>query len=555
MKINIINRFKIPTIFFLLVLNVTLLPHGQSAAIFNDTAQLYSSIDSLHFILLEKKLQDKARIKIFMEIAHNHFRLYNFHFANKQIHEAYFHLSEAGVLIDTMEESLTKAYLLNRLSILYTRTGNFDASIVEANKLKEVGSKIKSHKHIATAEIHLTLAHGILRNPGQELRHGKTALKQAFLSGDSAVIARACYRLAHAHINSTQDIDSALYYIQQSHNYNAPTHAILNIYSEIQMVNGKLDLADSLLTIAIPAILKSKEIPLGPYHYSRLAQLKKIQKKYNEAIEIATKGYNLSLENFHLHAAISNLRLLTAIYDSINNADQALYYMHQLRELEDSLHSDSRRQSYAWYKQKEDEQQAIISEQLLEQQKLQIANKNLLFFGALFGLFLLILLILVMLKAYHRKQKDHKLISLQKEKVDHAYSKISAKNKEILDSINYAKRIQETILPSDEIVNKYLKDSFILFKPKDIVAGDFYWLEHRRNKTLFAACDCTGHGVPGALVSVVCNSVLNRCVREYSLTDPGSILIKTREIVLQEFEKSDKEVTDGMDIALCSIRN
>ena len=78
-------------------------------------------------------------------------------------------------------------------------------------------------------------------------------------------------------------------------------------------------------------------------------------------------------------------------------------------------------------------------------------------------------------------------------------------------------------------------------------------MEHKDGKVLYAAADCTGHGVPGAMVSVICNNGLNRSVREYGLTDPGKILDKTREIVIQEFEKSEEEVKDGMDIALCSI--
>jgi serine phosphatase RsbU (regulator of sigma subunit) len=93
-----------------------------------------------------------------------------------------------------------------------------------------------------------------------------------------------------------------------------------------------------------------------------------------------------------------------------------------------------------------------------------------------------------------------------------------------------------------------------------VVAGDFYWMEqvapagnNNETKVLFAAADCTGHGVPGAMVSVVCNNALNRSVREYGLTDPGEILNKTREIVVAEFEKSEEEVKDGMDIALCSL--
>jgi tetratricopeptide (TPR) repeat protein/serine phosphatase RsbU (regulator of sigma subunit) len=149
------------------------------------------------------------------------------------------------------------------------------------------------------------------------------------------------------------------------------------------------------------------------------------------------------------------------------------------------------------------------------------------------------------------KQKG--IIEQQKGKVDEAFDALEEKNREIMDSISYAKRIQSAILPPAKIVKEYLQDSFILYKPKDVVAGDFYWMEQKNGKILFAAADCTGHGVPGAMVSVVCNNGLNRSVREHSLTIPGEILDKTREIVVQEFEKSEEDVKDGMDIALCSI--
>jgi serine phosphatase RsbU (regulator of sigma subunit) len=135
----------------------------------------------------------------------------------------------------------------------------------------------------------------------------------------------------------------------------------------------------------------------------------------------------------------------------------------------------------------------------------------------------------------------------QKELIEEAH-------KEITDSIAYAKRIQTAILPPSNMMKERLKDHFVLYKPKDVVAGDFYWLEETAGTVLFASADCTGHGVPGAMVSVVCNNALNRSVREYGLKIPGDILDKTREIVIQEFEKSEEEVKDGMDIGLCALR-
>jgi serine phosphatase RsbU (regulator of sigma subunit) len=134
-----------------------------------------------------------------------------------------------------------------------------------------------------------------------------------------------------------------------------------------------------------------------------------------------------------------------------------------------------------------------------------------------------------------------------------AYEEIESKNKDITDSINYAKRIQDAILPSQELVDRYFKNSFILYEPKDIIAGDFYWMEVIDNIVFIAAADCTGHGVPGAMVSVVCCNALNRSVKEFGLRDTGKILDKLTELVLETFEKGNSDVKDGMDISLLAI--
>jgi len=130
---------------------------------------------------------------------------------------------------------------------------------------------------------------------------------------------------------------------------------------------------------------------------------------------------------------------------------------------------------------------------------------------------------------------------------------IEIKNEEITDSITYARRIQEAILPSRESINACINDCFVYYQPKDIVAGDFYWIEETPKGLLVGVADCTGHGVPGAMVSVVCNNALNRAVREYNLYEPAAILDKVTELVINTFEQSATEIMDGMDIALCRI--
>lgn len=140
-----------------------------------------------------------------------------------------------------------------------------------------------------------------------------------------------------------------------------------------------------------------------------------------------------------------------------------------------------------------------------------------------------------------------------KDEIDAQKQLIEEQQYELIDSINYAKRIQDAILPPLASISQKLPGSFVLYKPKDIVAGDFYWMEEIGDTIYIAAADCTGHGVPGAMVGVVCSGALNRAVKEFGISDTGKILDKVTDLVLETFEKSTADVKDGMDISLLSL--
>ncbi len=146
-----------------------------------------------------------------------------------------------------------------------------------------------------------------------------------------------------------------------------------------------------------------------------------------------------------------------------------------------------------------------------------------------------------------------KIIQQRTREIEEQKHIVEEKNKEIIDSISYAQRLQQAILPSNKFIHENLPENFILYKPKDIVAGDFYWMQKVGDWVLFAACDCTGHGVPGAMVSVVGANSLNRCVNEFKLTEPAKILDKLTQLVEETFSQSESEVRDGMDMSLCAL--
>ena len=131
---------------------------------------------------------------------------------------------------------------------------------------------------------------------------------------------------------------------------------------------------------------------------------------------------------------------------------------------------------------------------------------------------------------------------------------IQNKNKKITESINYAKRIQNAILPNNRVISKALPDSFILYKPRDVVSGDFPWFVQMKDEIFIAAVDCTGHGVPGALLSLIGYFLLNDIVRSRKITEPGKILDMLDEGVTTTLRQDEDATTkDGMDIALCKI--
>lgn len=147
----------------------------------------------------------------------------------------------------------------------------------------------------------------------------------------------------------------------------------------------------------------------------------------------------------------------------------------------------------------------------------------------------------------------------QKEEINMQKEEIEEKNKDITDSINYAKRIQTAILPENEKVKKAFPDSFVFFQPRDIVSGDFYWFSqiHQDDKIkyLIAAADCTGHGIPGAFMSMINYSLLNQSVKEKELVEPSEILDEVRKGIISALKQTGESggQKDGMDIALVSV--
>ncbi len=237
------------------------------------------------------------------------------------------------------------------------------------------------------------------------------------------------------------------------------------------------------------------------------------------------KNYSNLIE-VHLNAKDSNSKITTAQ----KIIGQQLEFDFQKKQVADSIS----------YSQKEK-----INNAQLEVANVKLSNEKIFRVMLILILVIIIVFLVFIYNRFRLTAKQKKIIEEQKHLVDE-------KNKEILDSINYARRLQEAILPQLNNIQKDL-DFDIFYLPKDIIGGDFYFFEKHNGHVFIAVCDCTGHGIPGAIMSVVCHHALQKSIVEFNLTDPKLILDKTREIVIASLNATQQNIKDGMDCSLIVI--
>jgi tetratricopeptide (TPR) repeat protein len=328
-------------------------------------------------------------------------------------------------------------------------------------------------------------------------------------------------------------------YAQQGNYVKALEH-YTNAYDIATETENKGQICDFLYDIGELYMKKGDLAKARQYAERSLQMAKEIQLLSNIKTS-ALLLYKIQAQLQEFKDASKTLMFYVAMKDSLGSEEEVKKFAAaEYREKEADLIA-----------QQEEKEKAFKLEQARKEEELK--RQKTIRYAFTIGFGLVLILAIVIYRGLRVNKKQNKIITAQKKEVEHQKELVDEKNKEITDSITYAKRLQEAILPPVKMVKQFFPESFVLYKPKDIIAGDFYWMEKIDDTIFFAAADSTGHGVPGAMVSVVCSNALNRAVKEFGLKEPGRILDKTRELVIETFEKSEGEVKDGMDISLISL--
>ncbi|MCE3259268.1 MAG: protein serine/threonine phosphatase [Bacteroidetes bacterium] len=294
-------------------------------------------------------------------------------------------------------------------------------------------------------------------------------------------------------------------------------------------------------------------------HLAFVGKIRNDRKMMLTGVALLKEALETSIKNRDLHVSMTCYESLNYCFEALKMPDSALFYLHKFIAVKDTLLTDENKQVAEELATKYESDLKDAENNNLKQQaelREEVINKksNTIKLMIVASVIMLALIVMVFISRQNIN-RSRALIKLQQKETERQKLLIEEKQKEILDSINYSKRLQDAAIPSNDYFKSLLPQSFIFYKPKDIVAGDFYWVHKVKNSDaiLVAAADCTGHGVPGALVSIVCLNALNRCTDEFNLREPAKILDKAAEIIQQSFRQSENDVKDGMDIALCLL--
>lgn len=271
----------------------------------------------------------------------------------------------------------------------------------------------------------------------------------------------------------------------------------------------------------------------------------------------ALRAYELALKQENSFYALQSTEMLAMSYYREKNFERSAYYFlitDSLRqEVFDTETTKASEEAQKKYKAQEQKQKIA----LLESENVARTAQNerdVIIKWATAGIGILLLIFsVVVFRNYNRKKRDNDLLQLKNAAIEEQKAIIEVKNQEITDSINYATRIQNAVLPAADKLNALFPNNFIYFRPRDIISGDFYWAAEGRNGVRYVAvADCTGHGVPGAMMSMLGAAILNRVIVKKNVTTPGKILDTLHEELLSTLNAKgeNRQVNDGMDIAL-----
>lgn len=491
-----------------------------SVSVFGENRQ--KEIDSLRIILKTSK-QDTARVNLLNAISENFI-------SQDQYDSAIFFASQSQNLAQRLRFKSGESAALRRIGVSYSEQGE----LPKALEYFFQALKIKESREVDKININIGAVYYKQNDFDAALKY---YLEANELSGIGTVyLSKADYENALLYYNKA---------LLENESQNKNAIILLNIGTAYELKNdyGKA------LQYYFKALKIKEEINDNQGICDALASIGDVyykQKKYNESIEYENKSLEIARQINYVISVRETERVLSEIYEQLGDGTKSLEHYKNYIAVRDSMFNEenTKRTVRAEMNFDFEKKQERIKAEQDKKDAVQKTIRN----SIATGLGLVIIFSIFLFRSNKQVKKKNIEIEKQKKEVEH-------QKKEITDNINYAKNIQKAMLPSDDYIKNNLPENFLIYKPKDIVSGDFYWTYKDGETIYWATADCTGHGVSGAMMSMIGASLLNEIVIERKITSPELVLNTLREEIIRSINQQGaaEERKDGMDIVFCKL--
>lgn len=467
------------------------------------------------------------------------------------------------VLAGDLDAPLLLGLCYNRKGVLHKSVGEYDQALEVYSKAMRIFQDHGDEQAISSVLSNLGVVYEEQENFTQALDYYRQALAIDRKLGHDPQASIKLYNMGAVFFMQEQS-DSAQKYFEESLTIEKEIENPEGIYFALTGLAGvhtKRNEYDTALVILKEAKAIAYQLEVSSWIGDLHHEIGQVYLQKGDTVK-GIAEFQIALEKAK-EVEYRNLMLqlfteLANVYDSTGNYAASIDMMRKQMALKDSIRSGDLADAMAEFATKFESEKKDLQIAKMNEEK---AFNRLVLYGMIGVAFLLLILAFVIFRGYRNKQKANETlqaqaaqIQTQKENLEVVNAKIAAANLRITDSIEYAKRIQDAILPSAATLANHLQTHFIYYQPKDIVSGDFYWSRQVEGKTVFGVVDCTGHGVPGAFMTILGHGLLEKAMKDLKTSNPSALLHHlNREVYAMLRSGRDYEVTDGMDLGLVAI--
>jgi serine phosphatase RsbU (regulator of sigma subunit) len=504
-------------------------------------AQDQKNIDSLENILPTLK-EDTARVNVLAELA------YELLHENPDSSLAY--STKALELAKKLDYKKGMGLAYNQMGTYYSTTANFPKALESLVQALKIYEGMSDKRHLVTVCTDMGNVFFSQGNIPESYEYYKRALALSQETGFKVGVTHAIHNIAGC-FYMEKKYDSCFAYMKKYIALSRELGRQADVIEAMANIGGlyaslnNMDLAMQYMDSSLHFCIRERNLTQvcrilsdEASIYSGTGENEKAVKLYLMAIDTAFKVKdNATRQEIY--------KSLSATYADMKSFDRAYDFLLRGYLLKDSIFNSDINKQIAEMKTKYESEK---KDKEIIKKNAEIKASDMQRNGVLIGLLLVALLAVFILRGYFQKKKANALLAEQK-------AIIEEKNKDITDSMIYARKIQEATLPDVRGLKEIFRRSFILFRPRDIVSGDFYWYMEKNDELMLAAADCTGHGVPGALMSMISYASLSQAVSELKELSPKNILTALNEQMVNALKQKNKggESRDGLDISLVSI--